>query len=223
MKEIYLAKHSKPVSIDDGAYERILEIVQASKVCSLCEKPYSQNNPCVVRNTCKLCLSRNYPHLDYAGTDTSGAHITYHWRDARGYIHLSDEVSDEATQDQYATALYYGFPVPNEYQGQELEKRHWYIHGNFRENQAIILRFYRPWGNHLIVTFLVYKDGTVIELNKRKKNIQKLFQAARQRAGAQDTNGYYHIKGEKVGQLLDDVLYDLISDIASEISETIKE
>jgi hypothetical protein len=120
-------------------------------------------------------------------------------------------------KDNYTTLRHYGFPVPETYakEGKErvLQHIYWKMHGNFTENTVIVIEF----SEYLQLAFLSHKDGSLVEINRRKTVFKKLFQRAKERAeSTKDADGEYHI-GNNTSRRLDDTdLYILISDILTE-------
>jgi hypothetical protein len=228
VKEIFLGPHSRPVTIDDEAFTRIVEIVNEKRVCERCARFYQQENPCVAVNTCLACFLRKYwnqKRLAFAGehgVSSKGNYPVYKFLDADGYVYLTDQNTDDPRQNNYETLLHYGFLPPITYRRGDKEwdlKRHtwWSLYGNFRQNPVIVAHYYQLVDPPLEVGFLLSKDGTLVELNRRIDNTRRLFDLARRRAEAtRDQRGYYHGGRVRRTTLSDSILYALISDIASE-------
>jgi len=147
----------------------------------------------------------------------------YKFIDADGYIYLTDSGSETTKLDRspYSTLLHWGFSVPEKITRNEKEKQltssSWYIYGDFRNNPVIVCKYHEYYGDHLEVVFLVYKDKLAVEVNKRLKAIQQLFQQARARIEAtRDGQGLYHYgDGYTTYHLEESHLYPLISDVLS--------
>src|SRR3989442_14105688 len=55
-KEIYLESTGHPLAITPQAYEQIVAIAQAHRICTYCFNGYTQENPCVAENVCLQCF-----------------------------------------------------------------------------------------------------------------------------------------------------------------------
>jgi hypothetical protein len=225
MKFIYLDSKYHEISISEVAYAQVEYIVMANRVCQRCSRFYEEDNPMVAENECLSCFltQENNKHLSFIGklSDSSSGYSTYQFLDPKGYIHLSYTASNRCEQSNFHTIKYWGFPVPLALTrgGKDiiLNSSNWHIYSNFRQNKAIVIKYHEYYGDHLVVAFLVYKDGRIIELNKRKGDIQKLFKRARETLEeTKDTQGAYHLGNDWTTYRLEDGhLYPVISDLAS--------
>jgi hypothetical protein len=223
-------EYRQEISISDDAYAQIATLVVTGRVCKFCEHGYTEENPCVVRNTCLSCFLRRETSnkLTFVGElwESSSGDKTYKFLDPHGYVYLSysSNESNEVRQSNHQTILHWGFPVPETYTLKDKEKRldpyYWHLYGGFRSAHAIVIEYRESHGDHLEVAFLAYKDDKLVELNKRRKQIQQLFKQAREKAEAtKDTRGAYHPYEDSdltTYQLYDSHLYMLISQIVSE-------
>src|SRR5439155_10558427 len=55
-KELYLESTSHPLAITPQAYEQIVALAQAHRICTHCLKGYTQENPQVAENVCLGCF-----------------------------------------------------------------------------------------------------------------------------------------------------------------------
>jgi hypothetical protein len=225
MKFVYLDTKYDELAISDEAYTLIEALATSNRVCKRCSTAYTEANPLVADNLCLGCfLKMNaHTHLTFVGKHSESiyGHSTYSYVDPKGYIHLSYTSSAKCEQSNYDTITYWGFPVPATVTRGDKEKiltsSYWHLYGNFRENQAIVIKYHEYYGDHLVVAFLVFKDGTILELNKRKGEIQKLFKRAREKlVSTKDSKGVYHLgEGWTTSMIEDGHLYPVIADLAN--------
>jgi len=223
MKQIRLDNYHEYV-VSDVAYEQIVAIVEASEVCKGCSKPFTKENPKVAEHTCLSCLLKREAnkHLHFVGLVSATQYgDTYSFVDPKGYIYLSYSTSDKVELSHCQTIKHWGFPVPAILQHGEKEHQldpyYWYIYGDFTKNAVIVIDYHESYGEHLHVAFIVGKHGSIVEINRRKGDIQKLFKRAREKAEAtKDASGAYHLAdGITTYQLYDSNLYSIISDLLS--------
>ncbi len=225
MKFIYLDSKYHEISISEVGYAQIEFIVMANRVCKRCSRFYEETNMMVAENECLSCFltQESTKYLSFVGklSDSPSGYSTYQFLDPKGYIHLSHTFSNRCEQSNVDTIKYWGFPVPVALTRGNMDKildpSNWHIYGNFRQNKAIVIKYREYYGDHLVVAFLVYKDGRIVELNKRKGDIQKLFKRAREKLEAtKDAHGAYHLgNGWTTYHIEDGHLYPVISDLAS--------
>ncbi len=222
MKQVQLEYHEYVIS--DQAYEQIVPLVEANQVCRTCSRAYTQDNPHVAKHTCLACFLRKeqHNHLTYVGSQDLTPYGVHHtFLDPRGYVHIASSSSEKSDLSNYYTIKHYGFPVPTTYHYNEqdvrLDSSFWYIHGSFRNNAVIVIDYQQRYGDQLHVAFIVSKDGSIVEINRRKGAMQKLFKQAREKAEAsKDREGYYHLPDDiTTYQLYDSHLYTIISDLLS--------
>lgn len=222
--------HSHPLAISRNAFEQISAIAAANRVCQVCASPYTKENPMVVRNTCLACFMRSevvrrekpLTFTGEAGKDSAGD-MQYQFIDADGYLYQVDSGSEctQLQRDIYQTLLHWGFRLPETVSrnGHErsLNDHSWSIYGDFRTNPVIVCKYHEYYGDHLEAVFLVYKDTLAVEVNKRLKAIQQLFQKARAHIEAtRDEQGYYHYGDEYTTSHPEEShLYPIISDLVS--------
>jgi hypothetical protein len=222
MKHIRLDDYHEYV-VSDAVYPQIVALVEANLVCRTCEKAYTQDRPQVVLNTCVACFLRReqHQHLTYVGVLDTAYGIHHKFVDPNGYIYVSYISSEKADRSNYYTIKHYGFPVPTSYNrdgnDHRLDPYYWYIHGDFKTNAVIVIDYHESYGDHLHVAFIVSKDESMVEINRRKGDIQKLFKRARAKAEAsKDAKGAYHLHDDiTTYQLYDSHLYAIISEMLS--------
>jgi len=221
MKEIYLNYPYLPTVITDEAYAMIVQIVEENRICQHCKGRYTDTNLRVLLNKCLGCFLESHPTiLTFAGllSDEIYDYERYKFLDQQGNAWVSYSNSyNRVVKDNYTTLRHHGFPVPETYakEGKErvLQHIYWKMHGNFTENAVIVIEF----SEHLQLAFLSYKDGSLVEIHRRKTVFKKLFQRAKERAeSTKDINGEYHIGNNSSHRLNDSDLYTLLSEILTE-------
>jgi hypothetical protein len=224
MPEIYLSYHGPAVHISEEAFQRILDIINECKVCSTCHRSYDPENPCIALNTCLQCFLQQPSHRGFRFLGIGGQNCkqeSYHLLDPHSYIIATGPSQEEPRVSITATLRHWQFPVPNECQNDDGASfvlqdyaDYWRIYGELSGN-ALVVRYKDGLGRK--VTLLLYKDGVIKPLNRRKKEIRHLFTLAYQKAEAsRDAAGYYHLFGVRTVQLTDPQLYRLIAEVASE-------
>jgi hypothetical protein len=223
--------HAHPLAISLSAFEQINAIAAANRVCQVCASPYAQENPMVVRNTCLACFLRselvkrenNLAFVGASGIDTAGD-TQYTFIDSDGYIFLSDSGSEttKLERDIYQTLLYWGFKLPETVNRNGIERRlndrAWSIYGDFRQLPVIVVKYKEYYGEHTEAVFFVYKDKLAVEVNKRLKAVQQVFQQARAQIEAtRDGQGRYHYgDGYTTYHIEESHLYPAISELLSQ-------
>src|SRR5438876_588571 len=155
-KEIYLESTSHPLAITPQAYEQIVAIAQAHRLCTSCLKGYTQENPCVAENVCLGCFLKrrtNPPtNLTFVGEVPSEyaeryGYKIYQFVDPQGFVYIFNshqKLNDTIEQDIRATLLHYGFTVPEQYtlkSGKvvDLNGFSWHtIHGDFHTSPVVL-------------------------------------------------------------------------------------
>jgi len=186
-KEIYLEGTSHPVAITTQAYEQIIAIAQANRLCTHCLRGYTDTNPQVAENVCLACFQKhrerdNRTRLTFARIVPSEYAARYGYQvfmfvDPQGYVYLTNshqKINDTIERDIHATLLHYGFQVPERYtlkSGQEtdLSANSWRsIYGDFTGSPVILVTYKEYYGNHLDTAYVLYLDREPLELSKRK-------------------------------------------------------
>src|SRR6266487_4331511 len=57
-KEIYLESTGHPLAITPQAYEQIVALAQAHRICTYCHQGYTDTNPQVAENVCLGCFQK---------------------------------------------------------------------------------------------------------------------------------------------------------------------
>jgi hypothetical protein len=224
--------HSHPLAISLNAFEQINAIAAANRVCQVCASPCTKENPMVVRNTCLACfmqseLVRRENHLAFVGESgkDSAGDTQYAFIDGGGYVYLTDSGSETTRleRDIYQTLLHWGFRLPETVsrngKDYELSDHTWYsIYGDFRTKPVIVVKYKEYYGEHTEAVFFVYKDKLAVEVNKRLKAVQQVFQQARARLEAtRDGQGGYHYgDGYITYHLEESHLYPTVSELLSQ-------
>ncbi len=232
VKTVYLDEyHSHPLTISSSAYEQIIALAAANRVCLVCASPYTAKNPMVVRNTCLSCFTqsgvvRREKPLTFtgeAGRDSAGD-MQYQFIDADGYVYQVDSGSEctQLKRDIYQTLLHWGFRLPETVsrngKDYELSDHTWFsIYGDFRTKPVIVVKYKEYYGDHLEAVFFVYKDKLAVEVNKRLRAVQQLFKQAREQLEAtRDGQGSYHYgDGLTTYHLEESHLYPTVSELLS--------
>src|SRR4051812_46123542 len=117
MESVYLRYPSNEYSVSDDAYQQIVRLVNAHKLCLKGRHPYSEDNPCVGRNLCQEHLLQQHSGMTFLGllrTDYSGRRV-YRYINKEGFIYTSTEDSStELEKDLDETLAYHGFVPPKE-------------------------------------------------------------------------------------------------------------
>src|SRR2546421_12259848 len=109
--------------ISDEAYEQIAAIVKANRLCELCGKAYTPDNPNVELNRCLTCFLRfhanqGYTYIKLYEVNKQGDAI--HWfLDPLSFVYYTLASSRDPQKSEYYTLLHWGFPVPTTWQDGE--------------------------------------------------------------------------------------------------------
>lgn len=216
MKSVYLDYRGREWTITDDAYEQIAEIIRASLVCSTCGNGYTEDSPQVAQNTCLSCfLLREQRHgitfIDQVDTQ-------FRFIDPHGDIRLSDINSAESRVSVAETIRYHGFPLPQtiilEGEAKVLNPWYWQIHGE-KTRSCVVLQHGSNYGSETYL-FLACKNGSYVELNKRKRAHRELFQRAENQIDAsRESGGYYNINGRRFYGKYESTTYEVLAEISS--------
>ena len=224
MKQLRL-DNRREVTITDVAYEQIIAIVNANRICGKCRRPYDKSLPQVAENICLTCFQKKYEGLclTYVGLERTNdqGDETHLFLDTRGYVYYTATSSEHEPQvSNFSTLMYWDFPVPKYViraeKQVELNTWEWYIYGDVKKNSVLYIH-HRPRLDYSIdVAFLTYRNGDTTEVNRRQKRFQKLFKDARAKIEAtKDAQGYYHIGGHEVAGIYDAYIFEGVAEIAS--------
>lgn len=228
MKQVKL-EYDHAVTITDEAFEQIRTIVQNNLLCETCQRPYTDERPQVARNRCVSCFLQYHhsSYLRYVGIlKTESATPVYGFLDAVGYIHPSTQHDDvhSLKQSNRHTLNYYGYPVPLKIllDGEQEERRLdsssfcWQMYGEFKQGQSVlVIEYTQPWGDHLKILFLSYRNGEAILLDKKRGQGRKWFIEAKKQIEATKVDGVYHYKGRNSYQFFHSDMYELVAQFAS--------
>jgi hypothetical protein len=185
-KEIYLETTSHALAITPQAYEQIVAIAQAHRICTYCFEGYTQENPQVAENVCLRCFLKrrtNTPtNLIFVGQVPSEyaqryGYQVYKFVDPHGYVYIThshNKLNDKIEQDIRATLMHYGFRVPERYtlkSGTEVDLNtySWHsIYGDFQTSPVVIATYHEYYGDHIDAAFVLYHDRDPLEFSKRK-------------------------------------------------------
>ncbi len=216
MKSVYLDYRGREWTITDEGFEKITQIIRESWICETCKLGYTDEHPQVAQNCCLACFLVRESRHGITFLDESGGN--YRFIDPRGEIRLTDINSTESRVSVTETIRYHSFPVPQSIQvdgvAKILSEWHWHIYGNV-ERSCIILQ-YGSSSNGEAFLFLAYKNGSYVELNKRKRAHRELLQRARNQIEAsRDKEGYYNIGGNRFYGMYESSIFEVASQIAS--------
>ena len=221
-KTVYIEYRSDGVTVTLEAYNRIVQILEESHACSHCGEIFTQVNPCVSLNGCLSCYLAGHSGLTFLGVIEKGQyHDSYGYLDEQGVVYTSYAGNDTASprRSDYYTLLQWGFTVPRTYtvKGEEkaLDTGYWNIYGDFRTADAVVVRWYGSY-QKLDLFFILYKDGSSVELNRRSKENKELFKRATLRAESfKDENGFYKVDDYTTTNV-ESIIYRVVSLIVAE-------
>ena len=185
-KEIYLESTGHPLAITPQAYEQIVAIAQAHRLCTYRLQGFTQENPCVSENVCLGCFLQrrtNQPTNLIFVSDVPSAYAArygytiYQFVDPQGFVYLTNShnrLNDSLERDIRATLLHYGYRVPVRYTlkgGKEVDlyAHSWSsIYGDFQTSPVVMATYHENYGDHIDTAFLLYRDRDPLELSKRK-------------------------------------------------------
>jgi hypothetical protein len=226
MKRVKL-EYEHGVTINDEAFEQIAVIVKSNRVCETCEKPYTQERPQVSLNKCLPCFLRFHQSqfLTYVGVlEEREDYTVYGFLNPLGYIYpsFSNTENRDLNLSNAYTLKYYGYPVPShvllDTQTEEkyLDSSFWQMHGEFRKGQPVLLLEYnQPYGDHIKLLFLSYRNGEATLLDKQRGQGRKWFIEAKKTIEATKVGREYHWKGRDSYQIFTSDIYELVSTLAS--------
>jgi len=148
---------------------------------------------------------------------------TYWFVDENGYVFLAVAgLSTEAERSIYHTLQHWDFPVPTDYVGPKGETKlwqsYWNIYGQVNQASVVVIEYSQNYGDRLRVAFLSHKNSVCKELTKKDPEGKRLLKQAREMVEAtKDAEGYYHVNGSEVSQLLDTHTYGIISALESAV------
>lgn len=217
MQSIYLSYRGREWTITDEAFEQIAEIVNTSLVCKTCKQEYSEDNMQVAQNCCLSCFLVQEQRHGITFLDQINGHFRF--IDPRGEIRLTDVDSTESRIVITETIRYHGFPVPESIvvngETKSLSQWHWQIHGE-KTRSCVVLQHGTSYSGAEIFLFLAYKNGSFVELNKRKRAHRDLLQRARNQIEAsKDREGYYRIGDRRSYGMYESMIYEVAAEIAS--------
>ena len=196
-KEIYLESTSHPLAITPQAYEQIVAIAQAHRLCTFCLKGFTQENPCVSENVCLGCFLQrrtNQPtNLIFVSDVPSEYAARYGYQvfkfvDPQGFVYLTNShnrLNDTLERDIRATLVHYGYRVPERYTlkgGKEVDLTTYSwrsIYGDFQTSPVVMATYRENYGDHLDTAFLLYRDREPVEFTRRKNPMRQWYNEAK--------------------------------------------
>src|SRR2546428_2581891 len=196
-KEVYLERHGRPQAITLEAYVQIQAIIEASLICVYCLKGHTKENPQVAEKVCLGCFLKrrtNSPtNLSFVSEVPSEyaeryGYKVYTFTDREGFLYLTDshrKINEPLERSISATLRHYGYAVPEQYtlkSGKmvDLNAHSWRsIYGDFKSSPVVMATYHEYYGDHLDASFLLYKDGTIVEFSRRKKQHRTWYEQAK--------------------------------------------
>jgi len=185
-KQVYLESTSHPLAITPQAYEQIVTIAQANRICTHCLNGYTQENPQVAENVCLGCFlqrrTTSPTDLKFVGEVPSEyaeryGYQVYTFMDAKGYVYVRNSqqpLNDTLERDIRATLLHYDYKMPEQYtlKGGKVVDLNTYswrtIYGDFTTSPVVLVTYRENYGDHLDTAFVLYRDHEPLEFSKRK-------------------------------------------------------
>jgi hypothetical protein len=210
--------------IPETTFSQIHKLARTHRVCRVCENAFDEKeNPMVAQSVCLSCFTKENESLNLTAipfTSETGAK-TYRFLDSEGYVYTSAFASEsvEAFESISLTLAYWGFPDVDtiELEGTlvELDPIDASIFGDLKTNSVVVLSK-RKKGGRLEVTFLCYKHGTCVYLDKAKGYTRKVWREAESKyLATKDARGRYHYKDRLSRQPSLSDEYCLLSDLES--------
>lgn len=210
--------------IPETTFTQIQKLARTHRVCRVCEKAFDEkDNPMVSESVCLTCFTKENESLNLTPipfTDETGGK-TYRFLDTEGYVYTTSPMSDsvEAYENISLTLAYWGFPnvdtVELEGKPVELDPIDATIYGDLRNNSVVVLSK-RKKGGRLEVTFLCYREGNCVYLDKAKGHTRKIWREAEsQYLSTRDARGRYHYKDRIARQPFLSDEYCLLADLES--------
>ncbi len=207
--------------VADTVFEKVHKLLIQHRICKVCEKSYTEDSPMIATNLCLECFLRENSsvHLTAVPTvpDENGITV-YRFLDPEGYIYTCSPASDssEAYESISLTLAYWGFPDVDsvELEGKpiELDTVDATIYGDLQNNSVVVVSKRKKSGR-LEVSFLSYKNGTCVYLDKAKGYTRKVWREAEsQYLATKDARGRYHYKDRISRQPFQSDIYCLLSD-----------
>src|SRR6202011_4230196 len=104
-----------------------------------------------------------------------------------------------AQKSDYYTLLHWGFPVPLTWQDGEETKPvnhwHWSIYGNPKRLPELVIHNTIDYGSDRSFDFLSYRDGRMVQIDRKRGEGRRLFLAAKKRIEATKDGHGYHVEG----------------------------
>src|SRR5579871_5732130 len=106
----YTSLDASSLTIVKSGYPLIKQLVEEYRCCEDCEKVFTEENPHVLRNQCKVCFLRKYQNLSYLGlasqTPMEYRGLEHKFLNAsNGYIYVTGTESDTEPYKDYRQTL----------------------------------------------------------------------------------------------------------------------
>jgi hypothetical protein len=188
-------------TVTDETYKKIVSLVQTERVCRVCEKTYTADNPEALKNQCLNCV-KGKSNLEYVGRKRLFTQDYYCFKGTDGDISIADNGSEAISRSVNGTLQYYGFSYPFEWEGKRIYKD-WYVAGNPEKDSCVLLSGYIEFYNDAKkrydskkVEFFSFKNKQYIPVNRRKKSVRDLFRKAQAVIEkTKDDKGHYNYNG----------------------------
>ena len=191
----------KDYTVTDATYEKIVALVNAERICKVCEQPYTSDNPEALKNKCLDCVKKqsSLPYIGQHRLFTSEYHC---FKGADGYLSLASPNAESLSRSVNATLQFYGFSYPVEWEGKRIYNE-WYVSGSPEKDTCVILAAYVEYWQDAKrrydskkVEFFSFKHKGFLPVNRRKKYVRELFKKATAIIEqTKDERGQYHIQG----------------------------
>jgi hypothetical protein len=191
----------KEYTVTDATYEKIVALVNAERICKLCEQAYTSDNPEALKNKCLACVKQKTT-LAYIGHHTLLTEAYHCFQGTDGYLSLASPSAESLSRSVNATLAYYGFSYPREWEGKRIYNE-WYVSGSPEQDTCIMLEAYVEFWHEAKkkydskkVEFFSFKHKGFLPVNRRKKYVRELFRKATAIIEqSKDARGQYHIQG----------------------------
>jgi hypothetical protein len=219
--------------VSEEGFETILELVKQFQVCGTCKTQIDKEQHLLVgKNLCLACLLNHQPKLTFLGpvaVDSTDGDITYGYTDEEGIVYSSKaNHSTSAEKDLFASITKAGFTVPEFYvpfKGDKnnpiaLGRSNWTVYGKLSD--SVIILDYSDTSPTVKATFLSYREGQVIELNKRNLAFKQMFERAKTAIESTKhrkfgSDYYYDADGHEMSRITDTDLYPIIARFESAV------
>ena len=114
-------------TVTEETYNKVVALVQSERVCKVCQRVYTGENPEALRNKCLTCVKQS-TKMEYLGKHKLFTSDYYCFKGRDGYIHLTSPSLETLSRSTNGTLEYYGFPYPTEWEGKRIYNE-WSVYG----------------------------------------------------------------------------------------------